>query len=326
MNKTLQYICSAVFGVAVFLCRTLLYPYALGLQEQNQLFLFTWDYLWERIAIAGGLADYISEFITQFNFVSYLGEFLMAVVFVAFQRSIARAVGRDDLYALSFIPPVMMLIYMGDIYVLLSYMTALIFSVQLCICYNKYHGFVWTGIATVLGYWLIGPAVFIFTLFVCIGEKSFKSLILIALAVVTVVLSKLTYMHQYPWKNIPLGVNYYRMQITVPPMQIIVAGFALIIPILADYLPRLKKAANILIYVTVLAGGALAWHLTYDRDIVEIVAYDQLASGLRRQGNKDELQALRDKYAERCRQMASDLGKESTLGAFLYTRFPEKSE
>ena len=116
MNKSLQYISSAVFGVAVFLYWILLHPYALGLQEQNQLFLFTSDYFWERIVIAGGLADYISEFITQFNFLPYLGEILMAVIFVVFQRSIAKAIGRDDLYALSFVAPVMMLIYMGDIY------------------------------------------------------------------------------------------------------------------------------------------------------------------------------------------------------------------
>ena len=276
MNKSLQYICSAVFGVAVFLYWMLLYPYALGLQEQNQLFLFTWDYLIERIVIAGGLADYISEFITQFNSLPYLGEILMAVVFVVFQRSIAKAVGRDDLYALSFIAPVMMLIYMGDIYVLLSYLVALIISVQLCICYSKCQSFVWTGIATVLGYWLIGPAVFVFTLFGCIKEKNTRSLILIAVAILTVVLSKLTYLEQYPWKTVVFGVNYYRKAVTVPAMQLIIAGFTLIIPVLADFLPKLKKIANVLIYITVFAAGALALHLTYKKDIVEIVAYDQL--------------------------------------------------
>ena len=312
MNKSLQYICSAVFGVAVFLYWTLLYPYALGLQEQNQLFLFTWDYLLERIVIAGGLADYISEFITQFNYVPYLGEFLMAVIFVVFQRSIARAVGRDDLYALSFIPPVMMLIYMGDIYVLLSYLVALIISVQLCICCNKYHGFVWTGIATVLGYWLTGPAVFVFTFFVCIKEKNIKSLILIVLAVLAVVLSKLTYLQQYPWKTVVFGVNYYRMAITVPAMQLIIAGCTLLIPFLADYLPKLKRTANILIYVIILAAGAFALHLTYNKDIVEIVAYDQLV----RHEDWDGILRRAEKY-----QPESDLGSVSVnLALFMNGR------
>ena len=312
MKKSLQYICSAVFGVAVFLYWTLLYPYALGLQEQNQLFLFTWDYLLERIVIAGGLADYISEFITQFNFVPYLGEALMAVVFVIFQRSLAKALGRDDLYAFSFIPPVMMLVYMGDIYVLLSYLVALIVAVQLCICYNKRQGLVWAGIATVLGYWLIGPAVFVFTLFVCIKEKNAGSLILFALAVLAVVASKLTYMHQYPWKTVVFGVNYYRKPITVPAMQLVIAGFTLMISVLAGYLPKLKKAAGILIYVTVLAGGALAVHLTYKKDIVEIIAYDQLV----RHEDWDGILRRAEKY-----QPDSDLGSVSVnLALFMSGR------
>ena len=318
MNKSLQYISSAVFGVAVFLYWFLLHPYALGLQEQNQLFLFTSDYFLERIVIAGGLADYISEFITQFNFLPYLGEILMAVIFVVFQRSIAKAIGRDDLYALSFVAPVMMLIYMGDIYVLLSFLVALIISVRLCICYSKGMGFVWTGIATVLGYWLIGPAVFVFTLFVCIKEKNGRSLILIAVAVLTVVISKLTYMHQYPWKTVVFGVNYYRMAVTVPVMQLIIAGFTLIVPILADCLPRIKKVAGILIYAIVLVGGALTLHLTYKKDIVEIVAYDQLV----RHEDWDGILKRAEKY-----QPDSDLASVSiNLALFMSGRgadFPE---
>ena len=50
----------------------------------------------------------------------------------------------------------------------------------------------------------------------------------------------------------------------------------------------------------------------------------QLAGGLRSQGDMEGLKALRDAYAERCRQMAADLGRESTLGAFLCSRFPQK--
>ncbi|MBR5211905.1 MAG: hypothetical protein IKV91_04945 [Bacteroidales bacterium] len=318
MNKSLQYISSAVFGVAVFLYWILLHPYALGLQEQNQLFLFTSDYFLERIVIAGGLADYISEFITQFNFLPYLGEILMAVIFVVFQRSIAKAVGRDDLYAFSFIAPVMMLIYMGDIYVLLSYLVALIISVQLCICYCKWKGFVWTAIATVLGYWLIGPAVFVFTFFVCIKEKNIRSMILIALALLAIVISKLTYLHQYPWKTVVFGVNYYRKAVTVPAMQLVIACFILMIPVLADYLPRLKKVAGILIYVAVFVVGALTLHLTYKKDIVEIVAYDQLV----RHEDWDGILKRAEKY-----QPDSDLASVSiNLALFMSGRgadFPE---
>lgn len=51
--------------------------------------------------------------------------------------------------------------------------------------------------------------------------------------------------------------------------------------------------------------------------------YYQKAGSLIRQGRKEEADALRDSYAARTRQMASDVGKESTLGLFLNSRFPE---
>ena len=53
--------------------------------------------------------------------------------------------------------------------------------------------------------------------------------------------------------------------------------------------------------------------------------YYQQSGSLRKQGMKAEADALRDSYASRTRQMASNVGKESTLGKFLDSRFPEGS-
>lgn len=50
--------------------------------------------------------------------------------------------------------------------------------------------------------------------------------------------------------------------------------------------------------------------------------YQQSAS-LMKQGRKDDAAALRESYVERTHQMASDLGEDSTLGAFLMSRFPK---
>jgi hypothetical protein len=114
MSKQLQYISTIVFGAGVFLFRLLLYPGVAGFQEQNQLFLFTWDFFVERMSVSGGLADYIAEFITQFSYIPCLGEALLAILLVVFQRSIALSIDRKEWYALSFIAPVMMLVYMSD--------------------------------------------------------------------------------------------------------------------------------------------------------------------------------------------------------------------
>lgn len=246
------------------------------MQEQNQLFLFTWDFFVERMSVAGGLADYIAEFITQFNYVPFLGEALMAVLFVVFQRSIARSVGRDDWYPISFIAPLMMLVYMSDIFVMLCYLVALTIAVQLCILYRRSPGIAWSGIVTVLGYWLIGPAVFVFTLYAAIKERNHKSLIFLLLAVLAVVVSKWTYMDQYPWKTVIFGVNYYRQPLTVPVMQVVIAFTAVLIPSVAYLLPKSNTFVNIALGVLIPVAGAIGLSLTYQKDSIEIIAYDQM--------------------------------------------------
>lgn len=248
----------------------------MAFQEQNQLFLFTWDYLAERMVVAGGLADYIAEFITQFNYIPVLGEVLMAILFVIFQRSIARTIGKDEWYLMSFIAPVMMLAYMSDFFVLLSYMVALTIAVQLCALYRKHPNVIWSSIATVLGYWLIGPAVFVFTVYAALKERNKYSLILISLAIATVFVSKLTYMEQYPWKTVLCGVNYYRMAVTVPAMQVYIAIASVLPAVLSEFLPRPKAYINALLGLAVVAGGVWGIHKSYNKDIAELVAYENL--------------------------------------------------
>lgn len=276
MNKTFRHISSAVLGIVVFLFWWLFYPYALSFQEQNQLFLFTWDYFSERFSLSGGLADYIAEFITQFSYIPYLGEALLAVVFVIFQKAIALSIDRDEWYVLSFVAPVMMLVYMSDIYVMLSYLVALIAAVLLCALYRRHPGLIWASIATVLGYWLIGPAIFIFTLYVAIRERNIKSLIIIALSVIVVVASRLTYLQQYPWKTVIFGINYYRLPITVPAMQLIIAGVAALIPAISDHLPKPRRIVDISLGLLILAGGTVGCWMNYEKDVVELIAYDQM--------------------------------------------------
>ena len=276
MSKTLQYIFSAVLGLAVFFFWVILHPYDLSFQEQNQLFLFTWDYFVERIAVCGGLADYIAEFITQFNHIPYLGEALMALLFIIFQRMIAVSIGKQEWYVLSFITPVMMLVYMNDIYVMLCYLIALIIAVLMCAFYRRRPGLLWAVIATVLGYWLIGPAIFVFTVYAALRERNLNSLILITAAALTVVVSKLTYLQQYPWKTLAFGVNYYRHALVVPAMQLVIAAAAVLVPAFSDLLPKPKTYVNIALGLLIAAGGTFGCWLNYEKDAVEIIAYDQL--------------------------------------------------
>ena len=312
MSKTFQYISSVIFGIAVFLFWHLLHPYALGFQEQNQLFLFTWDFFVERMSVSGGLADYIAEFFTQFSYIPVLGEVLTALLFVAFQLSVALVIGRNEWYALSFVAPVLLLVYMCDIYVMLSFLVALTFTVLLCALYRRHPGLIWAGVATVLGYWLIGPAIFVFTLFAVIRERNIKSLIIIALSVIVVVASRLTYLQQYPWKTVIFGINYYRLPITVPVMQLIIAGVAALIPAFADLLPKPRRIVDISLGLLILAGGTVGCWMNYEKDVVELIAYDQMV----RHENWDGILERAEKY-----QPDSELGAVSiNLALFMSGR------
>lgn len=54
--------------------------------------------------------------------------------------------------------------------------------------------------------------------------------------------------------------------------------------------------------------------------------YYQQSGSLYRQGKKEEASALRESYHLRTGQMASNIGKETTLGSFLMSRLPEESD
>lgn len=54
--------------------------------------------------------------------------------------------------------------------------------------------------------------------------------------------------------------------------------------------------------------------------------YFQQSAKLRSQGRKDEAAGLRERYVARTRQMASNVGRSTTLGAFLDSRYPEKQQ
>ena len=87
---------SVLVGIGIFLFWYVAYPHALSYQEQYQLFLWTWDYFWERMSLPGGLADWLGEFIVQFYYVEWIGALLLALLFVALQRLTLRLLTHGD--------------------------------------------------------------------------------------------------------------------------------------------------------------------------------------------------------------------------------------
>lgn len=171
LSRHIGFILSLLFAVAVVLFWSIPYRCALSYQEQYQLFLFTPSYFTERISVPGGLADYVSEFITQFYYVYALGAILLALVFFCLQRLTWVLMRRSDVsqswYLLSFIPVVALWALMGNENVLLSFAIALLGMEELILHYIivRDHSRGWVApavyllIAIPVGYWLVGPVV-----------------------------------------------------------------------------------------------------------------------------------------------------------------------
>lgn len=79
-----------LFALAVFLFWLIACPHLLSFHEQNQLFLFDWKYLAERLSVSGGLADWCGEFIVQFFCYPFLGALMMSLLFSGLQLALSR--------------------------------------------------------------------------------------------------------------------------------------------------------------------------------------------------------------------------------------------
>ena len=79
------------------------------------MFLFTNDYFTQRVALPGGQADYLGEFLVQFYYLKWAGALVLAVLFVLLQFltwKLMRQHGNRPsswCYPLSFIPPMLLL-------------------------------------------------------------------------------------------------------------------------------------------------------------------------------------------------------------------------
>jgi hypothetical protein len=93
------------------------HPEVMNYHEQNQLFLWTGDYLTQRLALPGGLADWISECLVQFCYVPWLGALALTVLFTLLALATNLWVGLLALTTLL------------DLYSLISFPVALLLTV-----------------------------------------------------------------------------------------------------------------------------------------------------------------------------------------------------
>lgn len=132
---------SLLFGVLVTLFWALGARELINYQEQYQMFLFTPDYFWQHFTTPGGLVDWIAEFLTQFNYHYVAGSVILGLLFMLMQILTATLCARHGLadrwYALTFVPAILLLAYMGNADVMPSFLIALIFLELMMLGWNK---------------------------------------------------------------------------------------------------------------------------------------------------------------------------------------------
>ena len=166
MKNNLRAIFSALFGIAVFLFWLLGYPEALNYQEQNQLFLTTTDYFILRMAVPGGLADYVSEFIVQFYYVPWLGALLIGIMYAVMQWIMWTIVRKWDrtAFPITFLLPLLMLWHQGDIDTLMSLPVAIAMTLGATVVMSKTSRYTYLLdiVAVPVIYWAAGPVAVIY--------------------------------------------------------------------------------------------------------------------------------------------------------------------
>ena len=291
---TFNIIYSAVLFAGIFLFLWLGCPQYLLYHEQNQLFLFTWSYFTHAVAVPGGFADYVSEFIVQFYYVPIYGALPASLVLTLSQVFLGLACRHCSVpvtaYVLAALPAVLYLGAMGDENMLMSFGVAMtLTTLFIYLSTLSGHFRFLPGIPAVFAgfcvlYWLVGPLAFIFISSWCIlRRRSAVALLLVACLAVYVVHSLC--FEQYPLSALMLGINYYRIPEVYPGMFFIIVGAMAILP-LVIYIRKGEKGWIPYAAAATVAVFAVAYVPScFNKDKSRILAYDSLV----RQGRWSDL-------------------------------------
>lgn len=289
MKNNLRAIITALFGIAVFLFWLLGYPEALNYQEQNQLWLTTGDYFFQRMAVPGGLADYVSEFLVQFYYVPWLGALLIGVVYAAMQWLMWMTVRRWDktAYPITFLLPLLMLWHQGDIDTLLSLPVAIVLALGATVAMSKTgrYSYITDIVAVSVIYWTAGPASIIY---VAIRGLQYGWKLFIedaALFAVSIMAAYWVVDYQLPLSMMVGGVNYYRIPLMAPAMQYVVSLSPIAIALAARFNPwknadtcnRQRRYLQQALQVSAMAiAGIFAINKGFDPFVYEILWQDSM--------------------------------------------------
>ena len=221
---------SAALVVGTWLFWWLLYPHALSYQEQYQLFLWSGDYLAERLSVPGGLADWLGELIVQFYYVEWLGALLLGGLFWLIHQAAWRALRslsatrRPWLFYVSLLPPLFLLWLMGDESVLLSLPVAVLMALGAAALMGRLsrgpaaRAAAWADVLMLPAlYWLAGPVVWLYVL-LRVGQQGWRHLWAAPWMAAVQFAAYAWLLPQWPLPAVLWGQGYYRTPLAWPRM------------------------------------------------------------------------------------------------------------
>ncbi|MEE3417163.1 MAG: DUF6057 family protein, partial [Prevotella sp.] len=259
-----------LFLVFVFLFWEIWHPEYLNYHEQNQLFLFSSDYLYSRIAIAGGLADYISEFLVQFFYYSWCGSLIIGILLLSLQHAIFLLSGKR-LFILSFLPSLLSIWSLGNQNVLFSFFVALIIVLYAAYYLRRFNILADLFFIPLL-FWATGALVWIYIAIRCFKSHS-RWAWLYCLYIIGIQLGTyITILCQWPLERVLFGINYYRDEMLAPFILYLVAIAAFLIIVFSQYVNRLNSR---IVHMSSVLGTfiilCLAIFLGFDKDNCELL-------------------------------------------------------
>ena len=206
------YLVVAVIALCAFCYWYFVYPHVIVMRESLQLFLWNSDYFMERMAVPGGLAQYIGEGLVQFFRNPLNGAIIYAVLFLLEQWLTSRllqqafpAWKKIYRFALSLIPPVILwrIAMIPEVPLTPTVAIIMVMAVMFGITYlQKKARVIATCVLIPIVYWFTGPAAILLVL--C----AIRWIPLTATLFAACLIGS-SWVAPYPLRQIAQGIDYY---------------------------------------------------------------------------------------------------------------------
>lgn len=293
---SLQSLLSLVFAICITCFFALLYPHHLHFQEQFQLFQFDWTYALDVISVPGGMAEWLGRFFVQFFLFAWAGAPIVALVLTAIQRLASASIKEKSLYALSFIPALLLMVFIFDENAKFGAVCAVLLSLIATWGLDKVR-LLWLRIVLFLIllipiYWAAGPVSIIFvilSLFKLLpalhqkkGIMCSGSLLVVSLLIIGAVPYTAHHLVNYQLIRFYYGLHYHNVWMNAPKLLWSAAWLLSFLPVITIIfqMPLSKKFSVIIslsAYTLTIALSCWLFQSNYNAHNEEIMKYDFMA-------------------------------------------------